>query len=1327
MIAKKFIIFVSLSGFLVSFFCGGKAFSVSEYDEIEVLKSDQKGVVFKYSVPEPTLANVRTNGIDFDQISLDKCVLSDSPGEPQLPVRIVVIGVPPEAEIEIEILERESEERSGVNLTSPLKIEKSDKSRLGYEVSYQGLDKAFMLDRFFPEKIVALETPTFLRNQRIVRLKIYPIQYNPQRKTIRYHPQLTISVRFLGGTKEPQRTEKDLFEKIYQHLLLNYEESKTWRRTEERRSFFKPGKVFPFGDSENWYKIVVRENGIYKIDRTMLIQAGIPVNEIDPRTFRIFSGGGKTLPLENSNSFLELSELSIFVSGEDDGKFDSDDFILFYGWSVNDWDYESTGEKASFYTNPFTYDNIFWLTFGGETSFPQPPKRMEIKNGDLREPDSFPSYKFKSRVHVEQDREQENYRDWYWFKTASVRMFLSLPGAVPNDSNLLKVRTASVGKVDIRVNQKPAKIIDSLSSYTLRVASTSAFHGGIIDTLDFSLSDTVFLDYYEAEYWRKFECYDRQLFFESPEPRTIGVGDVVQYNISNLFSPQIYVFDVTDKFEVKLFDSLQIDTVGGEAKFQDSVKMDSKSRYYLVDQSRLKKPVKLFLDEGSDLRNANNQADFLIITHSDFYDQTQSLKSWRTSFNQMVVKTIKVEDIYDEFSGGLFDPVAIRDFLKYAYQKWQKPAPAFVLLVGDGNYDFKNNLGTGVPNFIPPFTLDPSFSDDMYVLFGNTLGMIISRVPVRSENEAEVVVNKIISYESEPEFGTWRNLVTLVADDEWDKIDEIDPLWMFHTRDAETLAKSHVPPFFDLSKIYLMEYPFDQNGEKSQAEEAIINSFNSGSLIINYIGHANPDVWAHEHVFKTAQDIPKLNNERKLPLVYMATCLSGFFFSPYTEGMAEELLRAEGKGAIATISAVLKVTAEPNVALNYKVYDLLLYDSLSVGEALFTAKILRKLDDNDREYALFGDPVLRLGIPSLEVKLTQVTPDTLSALSLVNIKGEVWERQGSLKGDFNGRAYILGFDSQRKNVHEVKTSDTHVGSVSYDLPGLVIFRGETLVEGGRFYANFVVPKDISYGGNTGRVSVYVFSAKGGSAYGGNENQDGAGAQDSLVILGSDTTVVDTTGPEVTISFEENPNFMEGDVIPPSATLRLSITDEHGINITGELGHGITLVLDQDYQHEFDLTKNFQYDLGSFQKGGLSYRLPNLSEGGHVLSIKAWDNANNSSLVSVRVEVRAQKEFELTQVMNYPNPFSKETNFYYHLSSSAERVEIEIFTLAGRLIKHLPNASKEAGINFSTTWDGKDQDGDQVANGVYIYKVTAEGRIDGEAKKKEVFGKAVVLR
>jgi hypothetical protein len=1316
MVTKKLTVAVFLSGLAVFFLSPTLAASVSEYDEIQVLKSDREGLVFRYWVPEPVITKAEIDGIEFDQISLDKCVPSDIPGEPRLPVRIVVIGVPLQAEMEAEILPVEPREQTGIKLGSPLRIEESEESPLGYKVSYQELDKAFMGDRFLPERMISWEPPIFLRNQRIVRLKIHPIQYNPQRKAIRYYPQLTISVRFSGRQEEPRLAEKDLFEKIYQNVLLNYEESKVWRKIDRTRRFFKPGVVYPFGYSDDWYKIVVRENGIYRVDRSMLIGAGVPANDIDPRTFRIFTGGGKTLPLDNSDSLLELKELPVFVSGEDDGTFDSEDFILFYGWSVNDWDYDPAGDQVTFYINPFTYDHIFWLTFNEGTSFPQPPKRMQIKDGSLEKQNPFIPYKFRARVHMEEDQQCTNYRDWYWLEADSVRMKLSLPGVVPNDTSLLKVKTESVGQVNISVNQEPAEIIDTLSSYTLRVASTSAFRGGIVDTLDFSFSDTVFLDYYEVEYWRKFECHDRQLFFESPRAQ-----NVVQYEISNSYSPQAWVFDVTDKFEVKMFDQIEID--GEYAKFQDSVGADFRTRYYLVDQSRFKEPVELFLNEGSDLRNADNRADFLIIAHSDLHNQVQSLKDWRSSFNQMEVKTIKVQDIYDEFSGGLLDPIAIRDFLKYAYQEWQRPAPAFVLLVGDGNYDYKNSLGTGAKNLIPPFTIGSSISDDMYVVFGDTLIMIIGRLPLRSASEAQVVVDKIVGYERDPEFGIWRSRITMVADDEWDKdhgVIILDGLWAKHTPDTETLAKSHVPPSFNVSKVYLMEYPFDHQGGKPQAGEAIVNSFNSGSLIINYVGHGNPDVWANEWVFKTAQDIPRLNNKRKIPLVYMATCLSGLFFSPYSQGMAEELLRAEGKGAIATISAVLKVAPDPNAKLNYKVYDLLLYDHFSVGEALFAAKLLRWDDiyarDNDRYYALFGDPIMKLGMPSLEVRLTQISPDTLSALSLVNMKGEVWEKGKGLRTDFEGKAYILGFDSQREKVREIKTG-TATHHVRYDLPGLAIFRGEVLVEEGRFSASFVVPKDISYGGSTARASVYVSG----------ENQDGAGAKDSLIILGSDTTVVDTLGPEITISFEESPDFMEGDVIPPSATLQVYLFDEHGINITGELGHGITLVIDQDYQHQLDLTRDFQYDLESFQKGSLSYRLVNLSEGEHVLNIKAWDSANNSSLLSVRVEVRAQTELELSQVMNYPNPFSLETKFYYRLSSPAETVKIEIFTLAGRLIRVIPNPSGKAGMNFSASWDGRDQDGDRVANGVYIYKVVAEKRVNDEVRKDEVFGKAVVLR
>ena len=192
-------------------------------------------------------------------------------------------------------------------------------------------------------------------------------------------------------------------------------------------------------------------------------------------------------------------------------------------------------------------------------------------------------------------------------------------------------------------------------------------------------------------------------------------------------------------------------------------------------------------------------------------------------------------------------------------------------------------------------------------------------------------------------------------------------------------------------------------------------------------------------------------------------------------------------------------------------------------------------------------------------------------------------------------------------------------------------------------------------------------------------------------------------------------------------LKLSLFDQRGINVTGEVGHGITLVIDEDFANEIDLTGSFAYDLGSYQRGSLFYQLTGLSQGDHTLTFKAWDNANNSSMEQARVRVSSQAEMVLTEVMNYPNPFSEMTSFYYHLSQDADRVEIKIFTQAGKLIRHIPFASGRSGYNFTTTWNGEDQDGDKVANGVYIYKITAEGNVNGERKTKEVYGKAVVVR
>lgn len=1308
-----------------------RAQSSDEYDDIQIVRSDQNGVIFRYLVPPPEKTVIQLGKELFDLVNVDQCGLSNSPGGFQLPVRRVIIAVPPEGEVSVEILDQSQEELSGINLAPAVRAEPDQQNPAGYRAV--PLKTGGEPVELYPPEIVVFDSPTWLRNQRIIQLEIFPVQYDPARRSVKQSTQITVGVSFSrGGQAVHSDAGKDLFETIYRNVLLNYDQSRVWRKAGDRPNLRKPSTTYPFGYSDHWYKVIVRENGIYRIDRTMLIQAGVPVSTLDPRTIRLFSGGGKVLPLENSNPLLELEEIAIYISGEEDGLFDSEDFLLFFGWSPNDWDYDSAGNDVGFHTNPFTNDNVFWLTFDPAVSFPDPPRRMSTKDGSPTEANPIIPVSFSSRIHVEQDNSLRiyssglvaDYFNWYWMEAISARLFVSLPDLVPEEGGLIKIKHTQ-SYPDLWINGGQLQIIDSLSTASLSVARSFDFHGGMVDTIEmqFPGETGAYLDWYEIEYSRSFECHDRQLFFESPE-----VSGIAEYHISGLHSPEILLFDVNDYGDVKRIVGVQVD--GETAIFQDTIGTDAKRRYFLMDESRIKEPAALIEDQISNWREASNQADFLIITHSEFYDQMAALKTFRESADQMSVRVVRLEDIYDEFSGGLSDPVAIRDFLKFAYANWERPAPAYVLLVGDGHYDYKDNLRTDAGSFIPPFAPiwegDVSVSDDQYVYFGRYgyldsdssygpldrgLDMVIGRWPVRMSSEVEVVLDKVIGYENEPEFGTWRNLITLVADDEYSSSSSSERV---HTDDTEKLAKFHVPASFNLSKVYMMEYPFDPAGEKPEAEDAIINAFNSGTLVINYMGHGNPDVWAHEHVFKRSQDIPRLNNNRKLPLVYTASCSIGLFFDPLRESMGEQFLRTEGKGSIATISATWLVFPQANAELNFKVYDLLLGPgSLSVGDALFVAKLLRQPNANDRRFVLFGDPAMKLAVPRLKAEITQVQPDTISALRLINLEGEIRDAFDSLLSDFEGTARILAFDSERELTHIMPGG----GKVDYNLPGLIMFRGDAEVKEGRFQASFVVPKDISYGGNTGRISVYL---EGGGL-------DGAGVRDSLVIRGSDTTVVDTLGPQISVICDDDEIFLNGGTVFPNSVLHLRLFDENGINITGEVGHGITLVIDQDFQKETDLTERFQYDVGSYQQGSLIYQLPDLSDGLHDLTVKAWDNANNSSVEQISLRVTGQAELELTEVMNYPNPFPDQTSFCYHLSREADRVEIKIFTEAGRLIRHIPFASARVGYNYSTTWNGEDQAGDKVASGVYIYKITAEGTMNGERKTKEVYGKAVVVR
>jgi len=1283
----------------------------SEYPDFELLRADGEGVVFQYNVPPFSTFKLKTERKTYDMIRIPHCIEPQISGIPQLPQRIVLLGIPPGCEIKTEVLDYEYKEFPDLSV-APVPEIHYDSDEMSVPVFSED-NFVYAKSEFYPDDIVSVEKPFWIRDQRVVRIKINPVQFHPQNNGIKFYEIITMAIDFSGEkTFGEKPIKKEAFEKVYKNILLNYQKARNFRQKRKKPPLFKSFGESPFSFSDIWYKIEVEDLGIYKIERTDLENAGINVDEINPKNLRIFNGGGRELPLDNFKPRPELKELAIEVFGEEDEKFDGGDYILFYGWGTSGWEYDTSKGEYQHHINHYTDKNVFWLTFSG--SFPDSARRIEEKDGSLVNPDFFVPIAFKDYVFVEKEKELHSsgghihdYFNWYESKNNVFSPSVTLTNVEIGENATIKVKTYSNYAEHIKVNGTEASLFDSTDHITY-ARSKRLMEGE--NRIDFEFRGPVYFDWYEISYMKKFQAEYNKLLFGSPD--TTGV---IQYEISSLSSASVLLFDITDKFAPKklIGFQLQSDTL----IFQDGVEGQSKKRYYLLSENDLSHPKSIVLDVKSDLRKVSNRADILVITHPDFLHLLSQYELLREK-EGIEVKIVDVFDIYDEFSWGLFDPVGIRDLLKYTFDYWESPKPSFVLLVGDGNYDYKNNLGDSPESKIPPFVGYYPISDDNFVYFGKPgsfdsdsegeVDMIIGRVPAKSGFEVQAFTEKIREYEKEPVYGRWRNIVTLVADDTSEGCSgDADPLWRYHTRDTETLARSHVPYFFNLNKIYLLDFPFDVNGEKPEATDAIVDAFNRGTVLLNWIGHGNTQQWAHEKVFKRTEDIPRLENQGMYPLVFSATCSNAIFFDPLKESMAEDLVRAESKGAIAMISSTGLVLPFPNAELNFAFYDHLLESQMRIGEALFTAKLSRESNYNDRYYVLLGDPYTILATPKLKVEIKDLTPDTLSALKLTNFKGEVKDPQGNVNKDFSGFAYVLAFDSEKKKSHLMPND--HV--FSYELSGQVIFRGGVEVDSGEFEVSFFVPKDISYGGNTARLSVYV---KGPSI-------DGTGALDSLVVWGSDTSFFDTLGPEIKLGFTGYPDFQNGDFVESGATMILEIFDSSGINLTGEVGHGISMIFDDDWANQVELSDSFEYDVDDYQGGSISYRLSRLSTGKHFLKIKAWDNFNNSSLRRIDFGILSSSDLRV-EVLNYPNPFSDNTNFWYRVSGKIDRVEIKIYTLGGKLIRTISSSFLSQDYLI---WDGKDQEGDLVANGVYIYKIAAFVEAEG-GKKAEAFGKVVVM-
>ena len=1176
------------------------------------------------------------------------------------------------------------------------------------------------------KNIIEFSEPIYVRGQKYVTVYIFPVTFSG------VYEDVDFTVSFTGTVNSQKSvTTNSPFEKILKSSVLNYEQSSQFAKT-SRQNISTNVTSGPFTQTSNWIKIEVNKNGLYRISGAQLDASGITVTGASSSSLHLYSGGGKQLPVPNEIARPEFKEIAIKVVDGGDNIFNTNDYILFYGESVNRWIYDTSG--VSYHSHSYTENNVYWL----EATTLSNGLRIASADGSINGAvGGFTDQRFDrftKRVHIEQnhllrrwtDNKINDYYTWYWYDNRELSFFASTENIVPNDTvdvqlfGITADTTGSlddIGGIDFYVNNVKGidKVCVTSGGCNYRSAS---FVDGANDIDLFLMYFTIsppYFDFMELAYRSFNQPVQNQLDI------TLGpASGRTEIEVVNSFSSAPMILDISNPQEPR---ELVLSSITGSTfSFYDTLSMTKYNRYYLAPPTQSFAPLSITAETTKDLYASSTQTDLFVISPRFMQTALEEFRSYRNSQGYSV-QLVSVEDIMDNFSYGLYDPTAIRDFLKNSYETYPAPKPSAVLFVGDANYDYLNNLSTGMPNFVPAFThqIDNTSSDDNYLFFGDFglldsdttysvtnrgFDMMSARWPVRTSSDVQTIIGKIKGYESTDDFGSWRDKVTLVADDEYGSLNNE----YFHTQQIETLEKNYLPNFYNRNKIYLWEYPI-VNGEKPEVNAKIVSAFNEGTLLVNYVGHGNPDVWAHENVFNRAGDLPKLTNVNKLPLVIAASCAIGFYDDPLREGMAEELLAMPSGGAIGVISATRLVYSGENSEFNRKLYEVIFNDkSLSVCEALYTAKIEKQYEGgvpqpkvNDRNYLLFGGPFVKLAQPEYDIEFT-TKPDSFVALGQTVVAGRVLDGNG-LQIQENGIVEINVLDSKRNKRY---------ATVDYSVNGPTIYRGSATVTNGQFNFQFVPPLDIGFGGDGAQVYVYA-------AF---ESADASGIIDSISISDSISVSADSIGPEIKVAFSNHQDFVSGDLINQGETMMVELSDQSGINLAGGLGHGITLEFDNQSEKLQNLSTYFSYNQDSFNRGSLQFPIEQLADGVHSFKIKAWDNANNFSKVEFDVEVKTSTKLEIVNLLNYPNPMRQSTRFSFNLTQPVNNFELSIFTLSGKKIKTFSRGYLEPSYFDDIVWYGEDVDGDRVATEVYIYKATAYPT-DG-SEKVESFGKIILV-
>ncbi|MDT3696559.1 MAG: type IX secretion system sortase PorU [Ignavibacterium sp.] len=1308
--------------------------------DVRILSSDFNSVIIEYSpfYIDTSIVSVEGQQYRKTEFLFASIKNNDHWGSPMILERRLSVGVPSEFGNTIEIISFAYKELAGSLIPVPTPVFDT------LSISYQYKQSSDYLTFRSPEEIVEFGEFGMVREIASQTIKINPVRFEPLDRKIRLYTKILFRINFSKNAVISSIPAGDFLDGV----ILNYDVAKYWNHSVTDKHLNKKVTANSVLSTGKWIRFETETEGIYKIGKSELSLYGIDVNTVDPRTIKIYNNSGKALP--ELNSALrpdDLNENAILVVGEEDGRFDDNDYILFYGRGNSFWDIDSDNISVKRFFNPYSAKNYFWITSGGQNG-----KRMQIKTGLIGTANytqtntvAFADWEI-DRINIGKTGRQ-SLGDNFSASIVSRSYTNNLNGRIDTTQIKYNFRfvVAAPSAMNVNITENGTSIFQqNLAGYSgdYRVGNQHLINAVFNNPLSqnrsvltitanpSTVSTILYLDYFTIEYQKELQAFSDKLLFFSK----LNTG-ITEYKLNGFTSSNIKVFDITDYANVKLVNNYSM-LSGGECWFQFEESASARTKYFALGNDNFNAPINPIEIQNSNLRGEEIGAKFIIITHKDFKEAANILKNYRETKAQVPISTYvaDIEQIYNEFSGGLLDPTALRDYLKFAYENWQIK-PEYVLLFGKGTYDYKNLEGYS-DNFVPTWqTVESniyinggnSFTTDDYFVrivgIDDKVDLALGRITCATPAEANIFVNKIINYEQNSEKGLWRNLITLVADDGLKSDGTYEG--SEHTDPCEKLANIYFPGSFNFNKIYSAAYPdviTGQGRRKPEVNKAIIDAINNGTLFLNYIGHGSPELWAHEVIFEKSVVLPQLNNDKYF-FLSAATCDFGYFDIPNYKSSAEALLFLPNSGAIATYTANRVVFSTPNHNLNFLFVQYLFKsqrDTLNLSIPIGKASLKYKEDHftiNDMKYNIFGDPTLRLHIPQYFSSIDSVNGQNLAvdvqiqALSKAVIKGTILKPDNTPWSDFNGEGTLTVFDSERRALL------SQIGNYPVNIPGGVIFNGRVSVINGKFSAEFVVPKDISYENKNGKVIFYFL----------NNESDGLGYTNKVIIGGTDSSVVnDGKGPNIDIYFDDI-SANNGYLVNQNPKLIVNLSDETGLNTTGTgVGHKLEGILNNDNTNPIDFTNYFTGDLDAGGKSGtINYRFSSIMNGDYQLLVKAWDVFNNLSEEEAYFSVVDGNDLIVRDVYNYPNPFSDRTQFTFQQNLLQPiDVKIKVYSIAGRLISEIEKNS----INdrfVVIDWDGRDADGDKLGNGTYFYKIIIKST-DGSFTKS-VLGKLSVVK